>query len=242
MMLRKGPIPLYYQIKNILKSRILSNEFKEDQRFPSETELCSQYAVSRATVRQALSELVREGLIYRDQGKGSFVTDGVGLQRLSLKGTIENLIASGEGSHIKVVEFAQIDAPPNIKKTLKLGEDEKTYRLGLVRFIPKGIFGFSHIFFPESLGQMISPEEIGETTEIITLIEEKLNTRVHRANQTIDIGFANKDLAKYLSIKTKTSLLLIERDYFGRNGAPLFASITFCRPDLYKYRIELTRT
>jgi GntR family transcriptional regulator len=180
-------------------------------------------------------------LIYRDQGKGSFVTDGVGLQRLSLKGTIENLIASGEGSRIKVAEYKQVDPPPNMIKTLKLGANEKVYRLGLVRFIPKGIFGFSYIFFTESLGRMISPEEVGETTEIITLIEEKLKTRVHRANQTIDIGFADKVLANYLSIKTKTSLLLIERDYFGRDGAPLFASVTFCRPDLYKYRIELTR-
>jgi GntR family transcriptional regulator len=105
MILNQGPTPLYYQIKSILKSRILSNEFKENQRFPSETKLCVQYNVSRSTVRQALSEMVREGLIYRDQGRGSFVTDGVGLRRLSLKGTIENLIAAGEGSRIKVAEY-----------------------------------------------------------------------------------------------------------------------------------------
>jgi DNA-binding GntR family transcriptional regulator len=89
---------------------------------------------------------------------------------------------------------------------------------------------------------MISCGEIDETTEIITFLEEKLNTRVHRANQTIDIGYANKILANYLSIKARASLLLIERDYFGEKGIPLFSSITYCRPDLYKYKIELTRT
>jgi GntR family transcriptional regulator len=242
MILNQGPTPLYYQIKSILKSRILSNEFKGNQRLPSESELCIQYNVSRATVRQALSEMVREGLIYRDQGRGSFVTDGVGLRRLSLKGTIENLIAAGEGSRIKVVEYRQIHPPPNIAEILKMGATQKVYQLGLVRSIPKGTFAYSFIYFPASLGEIISPEELDETTEIITFVEEKLRTSVHRANQTIDIGFADKILAKNLFIKPKTPLLVIERDYYGRNGAPLFASITYCRPDLYKYRIELTRT
>lgn len=242
MILNQGPTPLYYQIKSILKSQILSNEFKENQRFPSETELCVQYNVSRATVRQALSEMVREGLIYRDKGRGSFVTDGVGLRRLSLKGTIENLIAAGEGSRIKVAEYRQIHPPPNIAKIFKLGMKEKVYQLGLVRSIPKGTFAYSFVYFPTSLGEIISPEEMNETTEIITFVEGKLKTRVHRANQTIDIGFADKMLAKNLFIKPKTPLLIIERDYYGRDGVPLFASITYCRPDLYKYRIELTRT
>ena len=242
MILNQGPTPLYYQIKSILKSRILSNEFKENQRFPSETKLCVQYNVSRSTVRQALSEMVREGLIYRDQGRGSFVTDGVGLRRLSLKGTIENLIAAGEGSRIKVAEYRQIHPPQNIVKFFKLGMNENVYQLGLIRTIPKGTFAYSFIYFPTSLGKIISPEEMGETTEIITFVEGKLKTRVHRANQTIDIGLADKILAKNLLVKPKAPLLIIERDYYGRNGAPLFASITYCRPDLYKYRIELTRT
>jgi len=242
MILNQGPTPLYYQIKSILKSQILSKEFKENQRFPSETELCVQYNVSRATVRQALSEMVREGLIYRDKGRGSFVTDGVGLRRLSLKGTIENLIAAGEGSRIKVAEYRQIHPPPNIAKIFKLGMKEKGYQLGLVRSIPKGTFAYSFVYFPTSLGEIISPEEMNETTEIITFVEGKLKTRVHRANQTIDIGLADKILTKNLLVKPKAPLLIIERDYYGRNGAPLFASITYCRPDLYKYRIELTRT
>jgi len=242
MILNQGPTPLYYQIKSILKSRILSNEFKGNQRLPSESELCIQYNVSRATVRQALSEMVREGLIYRDQGRGSFVTDGVGLKRLSLKRTIENLIAAGEGSRIKVVEYRQMPPPPNIAEILKTEATQKVYQLGLVRSIPKGTFAYSFIYFPASLGEMISLKELDETTEIITFVEGKLKTSVHRANQTIDIGFADKTLARHLFIKPKTPLLIIERDYYGRNGAPLFASITYCRPDLYKYRIELTRT
>jgi GntR family transcriptional regulator len=65
MVLDQGPIPPYYQLKNILKSKILSNELKGNQRLPMEIELCMEYDVSRVTVHQALSELMKDGLIYR---------------------------------------------------------------------------------------------------------------------------------------------------------------------------------
>ena len=95
MILDQSPIPLYFQLKNIIKSKIISNEFQGQERLPSEAELCSDYNVSRPTIRQALSELEKEGFIYRVRGRGTFVTDRSGLQHLALKGTIENLIASG---------------------------------------------------------------------------------------------------------------------------------------------------
>jgi GntR family transcriptional regulator len=242
VVLDQGPTPLYYQLKNILKSKIVSNELKGNERLPSEAELCKEYNVSRATVRHTLSELMEDGLIYRDRGKGTFVTEGAGLKRLSLKGTIENLIAAGKGTRIKVLEYKEITPPPNVVKTLQLGTAQKVFQLEILRLIPKGPFGYSFIYFPPRLGKMISSKELTEKTEIITFVEEKLKTKAHRANQAIDVGLADKGVAENLSIKPKTPLLIIERDYYARDGSPMFATITYFRPDLYKYRIELTRT
>jgi GntR family transcriptional regulator len=185
---------------------------------------------------------MRDGLIYRDRGKGTFVTEGAGLKRLSLKGTIENLIAAGEGTRIKVLAYKEVIPPPHVAQVLQLGITQKVFQLEIVRLIPKGPFGYSFIYFPPSLGKMISPSELTETTEIITFVEEKLRTKTFRANQTIDIGLAGKRVAEKLSIKPKTSLLIIERDYYTRDGSLMFVTITHFRPDLYKYRIELSRT
>jgi len=55
-MLDQGPTPLYFQLKNIIKSKILSHELQGHERLASEAELCTEYGVSRATVRQALSD------------------------------------------------------------------------------------------------------------------------------------------------------------------------------------------
>jgi len=74
MMLDPGSTPLYVQLRSILEAKILSQEFKESERLPTDAELCEQFGVSRATVLRALEELLRVGLIYRDLGRGTFVT------------------------------------------------------------------------------------------------------------------------------------------------------------------------
>lgn len=242
MILDAGPTPLYFQLKNILKSQITTQELKGQQRLPSEAELCIKYGISRATVRQALLELEKEGFIYRERGKGTFVTDQSGLKQLSLKGTIENLIAAGRGTRIKVLEYREVSPPLRVAEILRIKDNQDVFQLEIIRLTPKGPFGYSFIYLPPELGKTISRDEFSEATEFITLVEGKLSTRVHRASQTIDVALATEEVARNLSIKTESPVLVIERQYYARDGEPLFMSLTRFRPDLYKYRIELTRT
>lgn len=241
MLLDQGPTPLYFQLKNIIKTKILSNKFQSQKRLPSEAELCSEYGVSRATSRQALSELEKEGLIYRLRGKGTFITDRSGLEHLSLTGTVENLISAGKGTRLKTIEYKEVKPPDHIIKIFKLGESENVFRLELLRFIPKGAFGYSLVYLPPLLGELVSQAEITESVEIITFLEDKLKTRVHRACQTIDVALANGNVTKHLSIIPNSPVLFIEREYYDRKGTIMFLSCNYFRPDLYKYRIELTR-
>ncbi len=242
MMLDPGPTPLYFQLKSIIKSKITSNELKGQERLPSESELCIEYGVSRATVRQALLELEKEGFIYRERGKGTFITDREGLKHLSLKGTIENLIASGKGTRIKVLEYREVTPPSSAVKILELKENQNIFQLEIIRLIQEGPFGYSFIYLPPHLGKTISRDELSEATEFITFVEGKLRTRVHRATQTIDVAIADEVVARNLSIPPKSPVLVIQREYYSRNGSPLFMSVTYFRPDMYKYRIELTRS
>ncbi len=138
MVLDQGPTPLYHQLKTILKSRILSREFKENGRLPTEEELCFQYNVSRVTVRQALSELMKDGLIYRDRGRGTFVTEGAELKQPELKGSIENLVRAAEGTRVKILSYKEVFPPLDIAKIFRLGKTEKVFLLELVRYFSKG--------------------------------------------------------------------------------------------------------
>lgn len=69
----KQPMPLYYQLKEILRERIESGEFQSNSTIPTESELMAEYGISRITVIKAISGLVHEGLLYRRPGKGTFV-------------------------------------------------------------------------------------------------------------------------------------------------------------------------
>src|SRR5208282_1046496 len=102
------PTPLYFQVKSILEAKILSQEFKENERLPSEAELCQQFNVSRVTIQRALADLLKAGLIYRDRGKGTFVTQGARLMNPGLKGSIRDLILAGKRNRIKVLSYTEV--------------------------------------------------------------------------------------------------------------------------------------
>jgi len=240
-MLDRGPTPLYYQLKGILESKILSQEIKENERFPSEAELCEQYNVSRVTVRQALAELMKAGLIYRDRGKGTFVTEGAGLKRPVLKGSIEDLIAAAKGTRVRILSYQEVAPPPAIAGIPKLGKQAKVYQVEMVRSITKGPMGYSFLYFPPGLGREVSVSELRETPEMIRFVEEKLKRKAHRANQSIDVGVADEVMSRHLSVKPRTPLLIIQREYYTREGALMFVARSYFRTDRFKYEIELTR-
>jgi DNA-binding GntR family transcriptional regulator len=70
---RQSVVPLYHQLKEILKDKIEKGEFSEGDLIPSEREICETYRVSRITARQAILDLVNDGLLYREGGRGTFV-------------------------------------------------------------------------------------------------------------------------------------------------------------------------
>ncbi len=71
---RNSPLPRYYQLKEIMRERVRAGEWKPGDLIPSERELGETYGISRMTARQAITDLVNEGLFYREQGKGTFVS------------------------------------------------------------------------------------------------------------------------------------------------------------------------
>ena len=70
---RTSPVPLYYQVAQKLRDQILSGTFDPGSEIPSERELQEEYNISRHTVRQAIDLLVSEGLVRREQGRGSYI-------------------------------------------------------------------------------------------------------------------------------------------------------------------------
>ncbi len=128
-------LPLYVQLRDALRKQVETGQWKVGSQVPTEAELMKTYRVGRATVRQALQELVNQGLLYRKQGKGTYVS------RPRQEDDIESLIsftaemtARGVTPSARVLGVWVIVPPAEIREQLALRDNEKAVRLERLRF------------------------------------------------------------------------------------------------------------
>src|SRR5262245_34431916 len=127
-------IPLYYQLENILREKIMSGVFAAGVRLPTEAELIRLYGVGRITVRQALAALAKDGLIERKRRRGTFVTERKTRrpqfeERIDLTGSLDEIISAEAGATFKVIEMNRVDADPQEAELFGLGAGEPLYRV-----------------------------------------------------------------------------------------------------------------
>ncbi|HRR91935.1 MAG TPA: GntR family transcriptional regulator, partial [bacterium] len=126
---RRSPIPLYYQLKEILLDLIKSGEL-EGGRLPTEEELSTKYSVSRGTVRKALAELESEGLIVTEAGRGTFVVKPKFEQSLLKFYSIGREMRERDEDFRTRVMIKEITKPTRgIQEVLKVTEDEDLNRI-----------------------------------------------------------------------------------------------------------------
>ena len=111
---RNSPVPRYHQLKEILREKVSTEEWKPGDLIPSERELSETYSISRMTARQAITDLVNEGLFYREQGRGTFVADNrITQQLLQLTGFTEDIQARGQRPSTIVLSAAMPQPTPS---------------------------------------------------------------------------------------------------------------------------------
>lgn len=128
---KSSPIPIYYQLKEDIKQNISKGMWKVGQCIESERELSERYEVSRMTIRQALGELVHEGILVREKGKGTFVCDPKVKQSdmMSFSETIEK---SKLKLTTEVLDFKKIPTPRDLQEMLTFDQVYLINRLRIV--------------------------------------------------------------------------------------------------------------
>lgn len=113
--LKNNPLPLYYQLKEILMELIDNEELKPGDAIPTERELCEVHGISRMTARKAIVDLSIEGFLYREQGKGTFVAEPKIKQQLSqLQSFTEQMQEKGLSVSTIILSFVIKDATKKI--------------------------------------------------------------------------------------------------------------------------------
>ena len=235
-------VPKYHQLAAILRKKIDDGEWKTHTPIPSERQLEPLYNVSRATIRQAIELLIRQGYLYREHGRGTFVSP----QKLQ-KG-IQELTSFSEDMRSRGMEPGQIllevgEEPPSdkIRQHLEITSDQKVLKIDRVRLgdgTPMGI-QTSFLLLPE--GQTLTQEEVESNGSIYSLMTEKFNLIPTEADETLEVVLATPREAELLGIEQGSPLLLTERITYSQNRRPFeFVKILY-RGDRYKYFARLTR-
>jgi GntR family transcriptional regulator len=236
--LRRRGEPLYRQIAEDLRARILAGEFAVAEPMPTEAQLSERYRASRITVRHALALLDQEGLVHREQGRGSFVRPRaitVGPRRLT--SFTQELRERGSRQSSDIIGVDRLALPHDAP--LDAGPSGRCVRIERVRRADGR---------PIALMVSIVPAELGEGIEAslpaIGSLYEFLSTRhaleIDSADETYRVGAADEHAARLLGIERGTPVFLVERvGYAGARRMEWTRSVV--RGDDYEVHVHLKR-
>jgi len=237
---RTSPVPLYYQLKEIFRSWIAAGDFDQDGRFPSEAELQQRFKVSRMTIRRALSELVQEGFLVREQGRGSFVVKPrVQDQLRRLTSFTEDMRLRGLPTESRILDFRLVH-DPEVAKAMGIPESEELVQLRRLRLVEGEAIAIQNAFIRHRFCPGIVERGLAGGSLYKTL-EEGYGLRLGRALQTIEAKPADEYEAKLLGLEVGQPVLVLERLTYLVDGEPIEHVRSAYRGDRYRFTVELKR-
>lgn len=235
-------VPKYHQLAQILRRKIDLGEWQPKSSIPSERQLEDLYSVSRPTIRQAIELLIREGFLYREHGRGTFVMPQK-LQKglLELTSFSEDLIKRGIKPGQQILEMGMEIPPKKVQQLLELSEDQKVLRIKRIRLGDEIPIGLQTSYLVMPAGQKIEKEELEASGSLYRILEEKLHIIPWAADETLEVGIATPEEAKYLQIEPGSPLLLNERVLWSQERKAVEYVKILYRGDRYRYTMRLSR-
>ncbi|HUF36998.1 MAG TPA: GntR family transcriptional regulator [Anaerolineales bacterium] len=237
---RDSSIPLYEQIKQIIRFQILSGEYTFGSRLPTEEEYCQAFSVSAITVKRALNELASAGLVSRRQGSGTIVTRQPVDDNFKLTaGFSEIARLSGRKPYSRILKIHTVPATPNLLKTFQLPANSE------IRFM-----SFQRLMMtndrPSAVLTAYVLEEIGETMRrynlngrsFYRLYEEILGRKVIRNENTLTPVNVSPDVARLLEVDPGSAHMHIRGVSYIEGGLTIEMSVSIFSGDYFEWKAD----
>lgn len=240
---RHVPIPLYYQLKEIIKEQIEEGILAPGDVLPSERELSEKYDISRPTVRQALKELVYEGFLTREKGRGTFVAKPK-LEYGFIQHFVtfhEDMAARGYTIRTKVLRKEVQKAPKRIARALQLKEGEKIIFLERLRFVEEEPVVWVQNHIPYHLCPGLLEEDLTDRS-LYELLSEKYHLKPQWAEASLEPTVASNLDVFLLGIDPGAPVLLLENITYDPEDRPIDLFISRFRGDKGRVRVKVLRS
>jgi GntR family transcriptional regulator len=205
--LRRGsPIPLYFQLQELLKEKIEAGTWGVREMIPSEPELCDTYQVSRTVVRQALSVLEQDGQLRRVRGRGTFVSAPKIEQRV---GGVSRLLANPSPDHQVVVLDHREERPlKRVSEQLELRSGAKILRVMTLLRVGEAPVALFDSFFPLAAVEPLRKHLQEKVPFVLAPSAQTRAVELTRTNVGIETSFCSPWEAEQLQIPVRGAVFV----------------------------------
>jgi len=239
---RNSPFTLSYQLRQILEDMISSGKYKVGDPFPTEREIAKQFGVSRITVREAIGHLVYRGILRREQGRGTFISQSRTHEKVNkLISYTQDMLSRGMEPSSKVLEI-KLERPSwEIMNSLRLDESDKVIKLARLRLADKEPMTIQTAYLPYGLCHEIHEKKLNWATQSLSVALKDLGFEVLSAVQRVSTDVADSLEAELLGIPVGSPLLIGDQVSYLSDNRPIEALKSIYRGDQYDIIINLTR-
>jgi len=206
---------LYYQLYEIIRKKIGSNEWPVGSQIPTEDELCKMFNVSRATVRTAVLELVRQGYLRRQQGKGTFIYKNAAAEGLNMQAHIRELFFE-EGITLTPQILARTVMMPVDDLGIKLDISPEKHIIYIKRLwsVQDEPVLLQECYIPYHICPLLLEDDI-EHQSLFDLLEKKYGIKITRVKNFIDVTHLKPDEARFLNLSEGVPASLLTQQFYS---------------------------
>jgi GntR family transcriptional regulator len=234
MQIIKGKAPLYLQLQESIRTAIQEKNLQPREALPPERDLAEELGISRITVRNAISGLVKDGLLARKQGNGTFVLSRVEKQFALMSSFTEDMAGRGLVADSKWLLKTKGPVTPDEAILMGVRLGSQVYRFNRLRLADGNPMSIEH--------SIISADALQSENDVVDSLYKALEASGHRpvrALQRLRALHLNKDQAELLETEPGAAGLFVERHGYDAKGATIEISRSWYRGDSYDFVAEL---
>lgn len=238
MLNENDPLPLYHQLKKILSKKIMNHEWEPETQIPTEQELVKEYGVSRSTVRMAVLDLMRSGMVFRKRGKGTFVSPSKATSDL-----INQIFFSKEYERDDVhmnFRVSTLKAEVWISEILGIMKGEHIFEFIRIRYFRNEKSGIEKIYIPVK----ICPDLVNDPPKrkFSEWLQRTYGFRLFEDEKIIEATVFDTEESLILEVVQGAPALLYSRLIADQNKSPIYYTKTLLRGDRFRINIPTTCT
>lgn len=230
--------PMHVQIKKILREKIEEGEYQPGDMIPSERDLARLYGLNRMTVRNAITQLVKEGLLKRVQGKGTLVIQPrITRDLIELKGFSQTMKDRGIVPSSKVLSIDTIESTRKLRRIFKLEQALPVLCINRLRLGNEEPIALEETYVPHHLLPDIERFDL----KVFSLYDVYAyhGIQLQTAYQTLTLTKLEQRIAKLLHLPPNSAVFLFECISYDQEGQPLEFTRSYTRGDYSKFYTEL---